>query len=76
MSFNCYHCKGRHDMVAEARKCANVAATRKKGKRIRSPRRASTSAGDHEPWVGMPSLPNDSELHKLIGPTQNYNDDT
>ena len=94
MSFNCYHCKGRHGSVAEARICAGLSSpstrpqlssgrTRstkrsnsKRRKRARQARSPDYSGADPEPGVSIPQPLNDAELHKLIGPTQNYDDDT
>lgn len=75
----CYHCKssGSDVTVSHVRECSKKNrlrtsrdSTRRSTARDTSRRREAESGGHY------PHRPNDAELHKRIGPTQRYSDDT
>jgi hypothetical protein len=74
----CYHCKtsGSGITVRHVRECSKRSSGTPRYSKRRSP--TSETGMRSEPDFGghYPHRPNDAELHKRIGPTQRYSDDT
>jgi len=87
VSVKCGHCGDKHEGIDDVRRCAKSepeggkkALVRKKRRRKASSTRRTNGGETYNGATGCVAptspAPNDRELHKQSGPTQNQSDDT
>lgn len=79
MEINCVYCEETHESAKAVRACAS-AHSYKPRRRSQPKAKPNYSVGKPSPAPGYVAPgsppPHDREIHKRIGPTQNYRDDT